>query len=60
MVEMALGEGVLGTDDSGALTADIAVPTKEKLALRVIYYEATPESAYAVTLYPVGRKRSNL
>lgn len=60
LVEAALNEGVLGVDEDGANTADITVPGKERLALRVIYLEATAQSAYVVTVYPLAKRRSNL
>lgn len=60
LVEAALEGDALGVDESGANTADVALPGKDALVMRVIYYEAAPKSAYVVTLYPLGRRRSNL
>ena len=60
LVEAALNQGVLGTDEGGANVADIALPNKDRLALRVVYREAQPGSAYVVTLYPLGKRRTNL
>ena len=60
LVERALREGVHGVAENGALTADVALPNKDTLALRVVYYEATVESAFVVTLYPVSKRRTNL
>jgi hypothetical protein len=56
-VERVLNEGVIAKSKGEGLSADLAVG--DRLALRVIFFEAAPRSAYVVTLYPISRKRSN-
>lgn len=56
-VKRAVNEGVIAKNRGEGLSADLAV--SERLALRVIFFEAAPRSAYVVTLYPIARRRSN-
>ena len=58
VVERSLNEGDVRKGEGEGLIAEHLI--SERLAVRVVFFEATPHSAYVVTAYPVGRKRTNL
>lgn len=57
-VELSLNEGVISKGEGEGLIAEY--PLSDRLALRIIFFEATPHSAYVVTFYPISRRRTDL
>ncbi|MDQ3397365.1 MAG: hypothetical protein M3511_06245 [Deinococcota bacterium] len=55
-VELALNEGVIRKGEGQGLIAEYAV--RDRLAVRVIFFEVAPESAFVVTFYPIRRRRT--
>ncbi len=57
-VELALNEGAIRKGEGEGLIAEH--PVHDRLALRVVFFEATPHSAYVVTIYPISRRRTDV
>lgn len=60
MVELVLEHAAVRYPSRGAFVAEMALSGKDELALRVVYAEPAPRSAFVITVHQLPRRRTRL
>lgn len=59
-VELVLERAALRYPSRGAFVAEMLLTGKDELALRVVYAEPTPRSAFVITVHQLPKRRTRL